>query len=41
MFIYSAGLRVSEVVELTPGEIDTERKVIHIKGARGRKDGEI
>lgn len=38
MLIYSAGLRVSEVVKLRPENIDRERKLIHIKGAKGRKD---
>jgi len=38
MLIYSAGLRVSEVVKLKPEDIDAERKLIHIKGAKGRKD---
>jgi len=38
MLIYSAGLRVSEVVKLKPGDINAERKLIHIKGAKGRKD---
>ena len=38
MLIYSAGLRVSEVVKLKPEDIDAERKLIHIKGANGRKD---
>ncbi|MHC1630862.1 MAG: site-specific tyrosine recombinase/integron integrase [Methanotrichaceae archaeon] len=38
MLIYSAGLRVSEVVKLKPEDIDTERRLIHIKGAKGRKD---
>ena len=38
MLIYSAGLRVSEVVKLKPEDIDTERKLIHIKGAKGGKD---
>ena len=38
MLIYSAGLRVSEVVKLKPGDIDAERKLIHIKGGKGRKD---
>jgi len=38
MLIYSAGLRVSEVVKLKPGDIDDERKLIHIKGGKGRKD---
>jgi len=38
MLIYSAGLRVSEVVKLKPEDIDDERKLIHIKGGKGRKD---
>ncbi|MEA2054966.1 MAG: site-specific tyrosine recombinase/integron integrase [Candidatus Thermoplasmatota archaeon] len=38
MLIYSAGLRVSEVVKLKPGDIDVERKLIRIKEAKGRKD---
>jgi len=38
MLVYSAGLRVSEVVKLKPEDIDTERKLIRMKGAKGRKD---
>ena len=38
MLVYSAGLRVSEVVKLRPADIDSKRMVIHIKGAKGRKD---
>jgi len=38
MLVYSAGLRVSEVVRLMPEDIDNKRKLIHIKGAKGRKD---
>ncbi len=38
MLIYSAGLRVSEVVKLKPEDIDTGRKLIHVKDAKGRKD---
>jgi len=38
MLIYSAGLRVSEVVKLKTGDIDVKRKLIHVKGAKGRKD---
>ena len=36
--IYAAGLRVSEVVALTITDIDSIRKVIHIRQAKGRKD---
>jgi len=38
MLVYSAGLRVSEVVKLKPEDIDSNRKLIFIKGAKGRKD---
>ncbi len=47
MLTYSAGLRVSEVVnpaprwcgvKLKPEDIDSDRKLIFIKGAKGRKD---
>jgi site-specific recombinase XerD len=38
MLIYSAGLRVGEVVKLKPEDIDSERGLIHIKGSKGRKD---
>lgn len=36
--IYAAGLRVSEVVALTAADIDSQRMVIHIRQAKGRKD---
>ncbi|MGC8719218.1 MAG: tyrosine-type recombinase/integrase [Thermodesulforhabdaceae bacterium] len=39
MLVYSAGLRVGEVVKLKPEDIDSKRMLIHIKGAKGRKDG--
>ena len=35
---YSAGLRVSEVVNLRIRDIHSERMVINIKGAKGKKD---
>lgn len=38
MLVYSAGLRVSEVVKLRPEDIDKDRNLIHIRGAKGRKD---
>ena len=34
--LISAGLRVSEVVKLKPEDIDPERRLIRIKGAKGR-----
>ncbi len=38
MLVYSAGLRVGEVVKLRPEDIDSKRMLIHIKGSKGRKD---
>jgi len=38
MLTYSAGLRLSEVVRLKVEDIDEERHMIHIRGAKGRKD---
>ncbi len=37
MLVYSAGLRVGEVVRLRPEDIDSKRMLIHINGAKGRK----
>lgn len=36
--IYSAGLRIGELLELKKEDIDSERMLIHIKGAKGKKD---
>jgi len=38
MLVYSSGLRVSEVVQLRLEDIDGERKMVHIRGAKGKKD---
>ena len=38
MLAYSTGLRVSEVIRLKPEDIYSKRKLIHIKGSKGRKD---
>lgn len=35
---YSVGLRVSEVINLKIKDIDSDRMIIHIKNAKGRKD---
>jgi len=35
---YSVGLRVSEIVNLKIGDIDSKRMLIHIKNGKGRKD---
>lgn len=37
MLVYSAGLRVSEVVRLRPEDLNEERGLIHVRG-KGRKD---
>ena len=36
--IYSAGLRLSEVVNLKIADIDSERKLIYIRGGKSKKD---
>jgi len=38
MLMYSAGLRVGEVVKLKIEDIDVKRKLIRIRGGKGRKD---
>lgn len=38
MLVYSAGLRVGEVVRLKPEDIDSDRMMIHIRGGKGKKD---
>ncbi|MBM4141820.1 MAG: integrase [Nitrospira sp.] len=38
MLVYSAGLRVGEVVRLKPEDVDSKRMLVFIKGAKGRKD---
>lgn len=38
MLVYSGGLRVGELVRLKPEDIDSERKMIHIRGGKGKKD---
>jgi len=36
--IYSAGLRLSEVIHIRPNDIDSDRMTIHIRNAKGKKD---
>jgi site-specific recombinase XerD len=36
--IYSAGLRVGEVVKLTPQDIDSQRKLVRVVQGKGKKD---
>ncbi len=38
MLVYSAGLRVGEVVRLRIENIDSDRMMIHIRGGKGKKD---
>jgi site-specific recombinase XerD len=38
MLIYSAGLRVSEAVRLKPADLDVDRRLLHVRGGKGRKD---
>lgn len=38
MLLYSAGLRVSEVVRLRPEDLDTRRMLIRVCAGKGRKD---
>lgn len=36
--VYSAGLRVGEVIKLTAQDIDSQRMLVHIVQGKGRKD---
>ena len=38
MVVYSSALRVGEAVRLQVEDIDTDRRLIHIRKAKGRKD---
>jgi integrase len=38
MTVYAAGLRVSEVVRLRVGDIDSQRMTLRIEQGKGRKD---
>lgn len=38
MMIYSAGLRLNEVINLRKADIHFDSKTVHIKGAKGKKD---
>ena len=38
MMIYSAGLRVGEAVRLRVEDVDSERRLLHVRQGKGRKD---
>lgn len=38
MLLYSAGLRRSELLNLRAGDVDIDRRVILVRGGKGRKD---
>lgn len=38
MLMYSAGLRVGEAVRLKVDDIDSDRRMIHVRGGKGKKD---
>jgi integrase/recombinase XerD len=38
MLTYASGLRVSEIVKLQVEDIDSRRRLIHVRGAKGKKD---
>lgn len=38
MLVYSAGLRMGEVVRLRPEDVDGERGLLHVRQGKGRKD---
>ncbi len=41
MIGYAAGLRISEIVSLKIKDIDSERMMLHIRNAKGKKDREV
>jgi integrase/recombinase XerD len=38
MISYSGGLRLGEVINLSPSDIDGDRRLIFVRGGKGRKD---
>jgi site-specific recombinase XerD len=41
MIGYAAGLRISEIINLKIQDIDSERMMLHIRNAKGKKDREV
>ncbi len=38
LMLYSSGLRMSELLRLKPADIDQDRKLVNVLGAKGKKD---
>lgn len=38
LLLYSAGLRISELLSLRQADLDQDRKLIYVRGAKGKKD---
>ena len=36
--MYACGLRIGEAVKIAPADIDGDRKILHVKNGKGRKD---
>ncbi len=41
MLAYGLGLRLSEVLALTPTDIDSKRMVLYVRGGKGKKDRDL
>jgi site-specific recombinase XerD len=41
MISYAAGLRISEIINLEIKDIDSERMMLHVRNAKGKKDREV
>ena len=41
MTLYATGMRRTEVTRLKIADIDTQRMVVHIRAAKGRKDRDV
>jgi len=38
LLAYSSGIRIGELLDLKPADLDFERRMLHIRGAKGHKD---
>lgn len=38
LLTYSSGIRIGELLTLKPADLDFDRRMLHIRGAKGRKD---